>query len=96
MSNGIRYANQLERWGKINDYINLLKTESDKNRLPTFLIEGVLIELQKYADSIKPPSTLRGIDDERLYGASATCYHIVDPWEWNGLHCLWCSGWFCY
>lgn len=45
----------------------------------------------------RPPELERWGEDGNVYGGDPDCEHVVDPWaSGSGVHCLYCSAWFCW
>lgn len=51
--------------------------------------------VKRHVKDMRPP-TLTPLTEEKLYSASDDCPHVADPWNYSGVQCLYCTGWFCF
>lgn len=87
----IRYANLLERHGRLTDTIRLLSTP-EMSELPGTVT--AVRELRMELVEMEVPQA-RTLKTEDLYAADEDCYHISNPWNWSGVKCMMCTGWYC-
>lgn len=59
--------------------------------------EEILQILSKVEENRRPPKLERATNADFGYHAGdSSCQHKLDPWEWNGIRCIFCGVSFCY
>ena len=75
----LQRATNLEK--EVAPYNDIIKTERSK------------VKLEENDNAVM--EFFNGLRSCHLYNADPDCEHVNDPWNYSGIQCKKCSGWFC-